>query len=86
MGIVEEGQQANKEMTARTKENFMHQLLATQSIGGRMIEMLKAAAVQTRTCNSTFDISDAVNELIRERKVIIQLIGDEPYLWLDRNR
>jgi len=76
---------ARETVTARLKENFMHQLLAVQTVGGRQLKALKEAAVQGGACEDFFDISDAVNELIREGKVRIQFIaGNDPYLWLVR--
>lgn len=86
MSIVEEMQRADQEMTALLKENFMHQLLAFRAMGGIAVKLLKEAAVRTGACHDTFDISRAVNELVKEEKVTIQFIGDSPYLWLDLNK
>lgn len=73
-----------REMIDRLKENFMHQLSVYYATGGEPVKMLKARAILVNVCSAYFDISDAVNELIRENKITIQFLGDEPYLWLKR--
>lgn len=82
--IAEEWKRVKREATDRLKRNFMYQLLAVIDTGGRTVRALKAGAVQQGICRDVFNISDAVNELVREELVTIEFIGGDPYLWLTK--
>ncbi|MBI4114685.1 MAG: hypothetical protein HY445_02485 [Candidatus Niyogibacteria bacterium] len=87
MDIVELRQKEQTETTCTLKENFMCQLLAHRALGGIEVKELKAQAIKLGVLTEEhlsccIGIDDAVNELIREDRARIALIGDDIYLWL----
>jgi len=64
----------NKELTTDLKDNLLHQLLAHQC--PVRIDTLKHGAQLTGLCDAYSHLDDAINELIREEKIVLHFIGD----------
>ncbi|KKU86062.1 MAG: hypothetical protein UY15_C0016G0010 [Parcubacteria group bacterium GW2011_GWA2_47_9] len=80
MSIVDEVRKTRKEMTLELKYNIVHQLQA-RKCPVRLDTLMKAAESVVYNCRRYSDLDDAVNELIKEDKIVLHFIGDgELYL------
>lgn len=66
-------QNVQKQQIFDLKDNLMHQLLTWKQPVG--IHTLKVQAEMSGLCEHYSNLDDAVNELIREEKIVIHFIG-----------